>query len=201
MRYIEAVRQRFDTSGFPVFSIEDVRLLLKGKRISNDYLYLLLHNLVHNHEIKRITKGVYTFHSDAVVVGFAFAPFYYGLENALAIRNLSEQGTNYTIMTSRNVRTGVRNFEGRNYRIQKIKKEHMFGYELVKYGNFWIPVSDVEKTVIDMLYFNDYIREELWQAVLKILNTSRLRKYLKVYDQGFRKKVLEAIKIHRHKHA
>jgi hypothetical protein len=193
MKYIRYVRERFSKPDFPAFSISDLKLFLKSKHISNDYLHLMVHNLMYNKELKRITGGIYTFHNDAIVVGFAFKPFYYGLENALSMRGLSDQGANYTVMTSRNVRAGIRNFQGRNYRIQKIKKEFMFGYGLINYGNFWVPVSDVEKTVIDMIYFDDHIRKELWPSILSSLNLKGLKEYLKAYKPAFRDKVMENI--------
>lgn len=193
MKYISLVRQTFSGSGFPTFTMSDIRVLLGSKGCSYAYVRLMLHNLIRKGEITQLTRGVYTFHRDAVVVGFAFHPFYYGLENALSIRGLSGQGTNFIVMTTRNVRTGVRTFMGRNYVVNRIGGDQLFGYNLVQYGETWVPVSNVEKTVIDMVYFNDGIRDELWSGILGVLNMKRLREYLTRHKPEFRKRVLAMV--------
>lgn len=194
MKYISDLRKKFSGNDFPVFKVSDVKLLFESKGIENDYIYLMLHNLESKGEIKRITTGIYTFHDDVAVVGFAFYPFYYGLESALSIHGISEQGTNLVVMTPRNLRMGVRAFEGRNYRILRIKKEQMFGYSTLNYSNFWIQVSDVEKTLIDMIYFKDHIREEIMPKIIERIDRRKIDKYLKAYDKEFAAKVHEVIK-------
>jgi len=195
MKYIDYVRQKLSTDAFPVFSISDLRIALKDKGISNDYLYILIHTLLKKKEIIRITKGVYTFHDDAAVVGFAFKPFYYGLENALAIRGISGQGMNFTIITSRSVRVGNRNFNGRNYSISRIDKRLLFGYDLVKYSRFWLPVSDIEKSAIDMVYFRYVIRDELLDGIRENIDKKKLNKYLEYYKPDFKLRVLKALRM------
>jgi predicted transcriptional regulator of viral defense system len=190
MKSIAYVRERFSKDDFPVFCISDVKSALKGQGISEGYVRLMLHNLKERGEIKTITKGIYSFHDDIAIVGFAFQPFYYGLECALSIRGISEQGTNIVVMTPRNVRAGMRNFGGRNYRVQRLDKRMMFGFDLMKYGNFWVPVSDLEKTIIDMLYFRDYISEELWKELIARINLNKLKLYLTNYNIEFGKEVL-----------
>jgi predicted transcriptional regulator of viral defense system len=195
MKYIDFVRQTFNNRGFPVFTIRDLKIGLSERRISAGYLYTLVHELLRKKEITRITRGIYTFHNDVFVVGFAFEPFYYGLECALSMRGLSTQGTNPIVITTRNVRAGVRTFNGRNYRIQKINGNLLFGYELLKYGEFWVPVSDVEKTVIDLVYFGYGIRDELLNDIHKHINMKKLNEYLKKYDTRFKKKVFAELKV------
>lgn len=194
MRYISYLRGRFSKSDFPIFKLSDLKLAFSEKRIKDDYLYLMVHNLEKKGEIERITRGIYTFHDDVTVVGFAFQPFYYGFEDALSTRGISLQGTNPTVVTVRNVRQGRREFKGRNYIIRRIPANLLFGYEILKRGDFWIPVSDLEKTVLDMMYFDNYIRDELWPGILKALDMKRLNEYLKRYDKAFRAKMLNTIK-------
>ncbi len=193
MKHLSFVRERFSKKDFPIFTVQDVKTALSNKGISAGYVYLLFHNLVKRKEIIRITKAVYTFHKYDIVVGFAFYPFYYGFENALNMRGISEQGTNLIIITPKNVREGIRSFQGRNFRIKRIKNEFFFGYETMEYDGFKVPVSDLEKTIIDMFYFDDYIREELWPEILKNLDMKKLNLYLNRYDKKFRKRVLNEI--------
>ncbi len=190
MKYARYIKEHFSKPDFPVFRISDIKIQFQNAHISEGYIYLMLHNLVKRGEAIRITRSIYTLHKDSVVVGFAFAPFYYGLENALSIRGISNQGTNFIVVTPRNVRTGIRTFKGRNYRVQRIQKQHMFGYETIKYGEFWIQVSDVEKSLIDILYFQKGIRDELLNEIIPKINRNKLKNYLKRYGKSFSKRVM-----------
>ncbi len=179
----------FNNEQYPIFSINDIKLLMKSRGASIDYIHIMLHNLVKKQTIRRITRGIYTFHDDSVVTGFAFQPFYYGLESALWIHGISNQGANYTIITSRNMREGTRNFGGRNYNVKRISKNLLFGYNLMRYGKFWIPVSDPEKTVLDILYFHITIRDENFADIIRRLNKKRISEYLKKYNKRFIKRM------------
>jgi predicted transcriptional regulator of viral defense system len=193
MKYTARIRKEFSKSNKPVFSSSE----LSSFGIGPKYKKRLLHLMLARGEIKRITRGEYTFHNDLDAVGFAFRPFYYGLEDALSIMKISDQGTNPIVITLKNVRQGVRDFYGRNYVVKRIPKEFFFGYVLVRHGSFFIPVSDLEKTIIDMVYFKQYIRDELWPGILKEIDMKRLNGYLKKYAPGFRKNVLELVRSHR----
>ncbi len=190
MKYIKYLREHFNDPKSPVMTLQELKATLKFKGIKPAYLKRLINYLIKRREIIRITKGVYTFHDDITVAGFAFRPFYYGLENALTLRGLWEQGTNPMILTPRNVRTGIRKFGSGNYSIFRIKKQLFFGYDLIKYYDFWIPVSDYEKTLIDLVYFKRYIRKDVAYEIRKRINKKKLNHYLKTYPPDTRKEVL-----------
>ncbi len=193
MKYAKEFEKLFNSTKFPVFTIEDVMLAFKSSGMSYKYLRLMLYKYSKSGRIRRISSGVYTFHNHAIVVGFAFRPFYYGLESALGILGFSNQGVNNVVITTRKVRTGIRTFDGRNYRIARIKNRYFFGYKLMQYGNFWVPVSDIEKTLIDMVYFKIGIRDELMKDAFSKLDIRKLNRYLKVYNGGFRKRVIDLL--------
>ena len=195
MKYAKMFESTFKRVDYPVFTFRDAKLALERKGITGSYLRLMLHKHYASGRIKRITKGVYTFHDDAIVVGFAFQPFYYGLESALSILGVSTQASNNIVMTTRNVRAGIRSFQGRNYRIIRIESRLLFGFSTIKAGDFWAPVSDLEKTVIDMLYFKVPIREELYPELSKKLDKRKFEEYLKRFDKSFsasaKKKIMQ----------
>jgi predicted transcriptional regulator of viral defense system len=195
MKYAKEFEKIFGSQEYPVFNIKDIKLAFEKKAISYSYIRLMLSKYAKSKKIKRITRGTYTFHDDAIVTGFAFRPFYYGLESALNMLGFSMQGINNIIITTRNVRRGVRSFEGRNYRVQPIKKTYFFGYKLILYNGFWVPVSDLEKTVIDMLYFNIAIRPELHQKIVDNIDKKKLLEYLKRYNSNFKNKVIENLNL------
>ena len=195
MKYAKMFESTFKRVDYPVFTFRDAKLALEKKGITGSYLRLMLHKHYASGRIKRITKGVYTFHDDAIVVGFAFQPFYYGLESALSILGVSTQASNNIVMTTRNVRAGIRSFQGRNYRIIRIESRLLFGFSTIKVGDFWVPISDLEKTVIDMLYFKVPIREELYPEISKKLDKRKFEEYLKRFDKSFsasaKKKIMQ----------
>ena len=190
MKYMKEIERQFKSYRYPVFKSYELETFGVGKK----YKKRLIHLMLSNSRINRITKGVYTFHKDVDVVGFAFSPFYYGMEDALSIRGISEQGTNPIIVTTRNVRQGKRSFIGRNYIVRRIPEEHFFGYGMLKHGDFWVPVSDVEKTVIDLVYFDHHITEEHWSEIIKLLDSKKLNEYLQRYKIVFREKVHKMLK-------
>lgn len=194
MKYLSYVRENFGGPGFPVVEFSELRTALKPKGISDAYLKRMVNYLVGKGELKHITKGVYTFHDDITVVGFAFRPFYYGMENALTVMGLWEQGTNPIVVTPKKVKIGMRKFGSANYRIQRIRQELFFGYDLVKYYDFWIPVSDAEKTLLDLLYFRHYVRNDVLKSIVGNINAEKMDGYLARYPERFAASVSELLK-------
>lgn len=162
----------------PAFTARDVRLFFDSEGVSSAYRNLLLHKLVAGKRLFRISKGIYTFRQEAQVVGFAFQPFYYGLQDALSLRSLWEQETVPVVLTPRKVRSGIRSFEGSNYIVRRISRGMFFGFETIRYGDFWIPVSDAEKTLIDLVYFRQPIGKELAAELKRAVRKKVLRAYL-----------------------
>lgn len=189
MKYLAFVKENFDDPGFPVFRTRDLKAAPGLRGIKQNYLKRTINYLMHRHQIRRITRGTYTFHDDVSVAGFAFAPFYYGLENAMTLRKLWDLNTNPDVVTWRNVRTGARKSGGGNYSVHRISRRLFFGYDLVRYYDFWIPVSDCEKTLIDLAYFKHSIDEESLASFKKAIDRGRLDKYLKSYGGAARKAV------------
>ncbi len=188
-KYIDAIRENFNSNEFPVFTITDMRVFLNGKGISPRYLKLLINHLIKTKEIKRISKGAYTFHDDIALVGFAYKPFYYGMEDALSYRNVWTQATNPIVMTTRGIREGLRKFQGGNYIVKRVKVRLFFGFDFIRHYGMWIPVSDLEKTLIDLIYYRHGIRDDALELLMKGINKRKLNEYLSHYSKNFRKKV------------
>ena len=182
---------RKNLSKQPIFSTHDVKKLLPST--SKEYVYLLLHNLLQKKEMYRISSGIYSFHEEMIIVGFAYSPFYYGLQQALSIHGLWEQEVNPVVITPRKVRDGMRKFEGNNYFIRRVSRDMFFGYEMIKYSGFWVPVSDVEKTLIDMVYYRQYIGKELEKEFRKRVDSKKLCVYLKRVPKKYHPKIAKTI--------
>jgi predicted transcriptional regulator of viral defense system len=177
MKYQKIFKERFRE--YPTFTIKDASVLLESLGSTKAYVNTLIHNLIKSGEIKKITKGSYTFHDDVVVIGFGFSPFYYGLQDALSWHNIWEQEVNPVIITPRKVRSGVRAFLGRNYLIRRIERRMFFGFDSMRRDPFWIPVSNPEKTLIDFIYFKEDIPRAALDELLSIIRKDVLEEYLK----------------------
>jgi predicted transcriptional regulator of viral defense system len=191
MNYTKKAREHFEKKN--VFTIRDLKNFLP-KKINKNYHYLLIHNLLEKKEITRLTRGVYTFKKDAETIGFAFFPFYYGLQDALSIHGLWEQETNPVIITPRKVRTGIRNIMDSNVLVRKISRKMFFGFKPNKIGEYWVPVSDIEKTLIDLIYYKEPVSPETIKEINKRINKKKLKEYLKKTPEKTRKKINQVLK-------
>ena len=185
IKYIDKIREFFKES--PVVSINSLKKFINKK--NKDYIYLVINNLLKKREIKKITRGFYTIHEDPSLTVFCFKPAYLGLQDALSFHNLWEQETNPIIITVKKVRQGVRKVFENNIVIRRISSKYFFGFEYVKYGDFYFPYSDIEKTFIDLAYFRQNIDKEVLKNFKKRINKKKLKGYLKKYPKRFRKKV------------
>ncbi len=177
MKYMKEFRGHF--SSRPAFTAREADLFLRNRGSSSGYHKLVIHNMLSRKEIYRITKGNYTFHEDVQMVGFGFEPFYYGLEDALSLRNMWEQETNPVVITPHKVRIGLRQFQGRNFIVRRIDRRMFFGYSYIQYGDYYIPVSEAEKTFIDLIYFNVGLSGELITTILSKIDKKVLYGLLK----------------------
>ena len=77
----------------PAFSSSEARNFFSFRGGPKGYYKTVINNLIRSGKLHRITRGHYTFHEEAQFAGFAFMPFYYGLQDGLSLRNLWEQET------------------------------------------------------------------------------------------------------------
>ena len=176
MKYMKQFTEEFSRK--PAFVIDEVKSFLNRRNASDGYYKLLVQNLLKSNRIHKITRGAYSFYDEVQYAGFAFQPFYYGLEDALSLRGLWEQETNPVIVTPRKIRTGVRQFDSRNYIVRHIKRDMFFGYSLLLYDQFYIPVSDIEKTLIDLVYFGIRVPDEVISIMIRKLDRQTFNTYL-----------------------
>lgn len=172
----------------PVVTLQSVSTLV-GNR---EYAYVVMNHLLKRGEVKRITRGYYTIHDEPSLLVYCLKPAYIGLQDAMSFHNLWEQETSPIIITNRKVRSGIREVMGHNVLVRRISKMHLFGYEHHRYGDFLLPVSDVEKTFIDMVYFRE-MDKTIARKFKTMVDRKRLDKYLRKYSTNFRKKVLAPI--------
>ncbi|PIV69562.1 MAG: hypothetical protein COS07_00370 [Candidatus Aenigmarchaeota archaeon CG01_land_8_20_14_3_00_37_9] len=153
----------------PVANSRDIRLIVKN----DNYAHLIVRNMVKRGEIKKLKKGYYTIYEDPALSVLCFKPSYIGLQNALSIHDIWKQETNVVIVTSKEVRVGKREVFGQNVILHRIKPSLLFGFELVKFGEFYLPVSDLEKTLIDLFYFKEYLNADVLKNIISRMNKKK----------------------------
>ena len=159
------------------------------------YAYLFLNKMVKRGELFRLTRGWYSSQDDPTLAVFCFKPAYLGLQEALSIHNLWEQETNTMILTTQTVREGKRNVLGKSVMVVKRLPKHLFfGMEYKLYGGIYVPVSDIEKTFLDLVYFNQPLDDEIIKTVKRKSNDKKMREYLRHYDEETRKKAQKILK-------
>jgi len=192
MKYAHEFRERF--SQRRVFTARDVAIYFGGKKLSSQYRSVFLHNLEKKGEIRRIKRGVYTFSFEIACVGFAYSPFYYGLQDALSVHNLWEQEANPIVITPTKARQGLHLFDGNNYIVRRISRKIFFGFSQMKQGGQFVPVSDVEKTLIDFFYFREPLSKEVVLEMRRRIKGKILEKYLRKCPKRLREIVRNALK-------
>ena len=175
----------------PVFWARDIEKIVKNK----NYAHLLLHKLNNKGVVFRLTKGCYTAFPDPILSVLCFKPAYLGLQEALSLYNLWDQETIPVVLNVHKVRQGIRKILDNNIYLRYLPSKYFFGFELIRYGDFYLPVSDSEKTLIDFVWFKEHLSESALKQLKQKIKKEKLKKYLKKYPEEFQKKVKQMIKI------
>jgi len=181
IKYINDIRDFFKKN--IIVDINSLKRFIQKERRGEKYVHQIVHNMIEKREIKRITSGYYSIYDDPIISVFCFKPSYIGLQSALSIHDLWEQETIPVILTTRKIRQGVRDVAGSNIILHRISSRYFFGIEYKKEGDIHIPVSDLEKTFIDMLYFKQKIGSDLLKEFKKRMDKEKLKKYAKRYHK------------------
>ncbi len=188
MKYVKQFLRYFEQ--FPAFTTRDVKLFLRKNGASKGYYRVFMHNLVRSGRAFGIKKGAYTLYDDPMMGGFTFSPFYYGLETALTYHKLWDYVTPVTIVTTRRITGSKIELLGRNTTVRRIQRKLFFGYSMVGYGGgFYIPMADIEKTLIDSVYFHTRFSRDVYLKMAKRIDAAKLNSYLKQYSGIVKKQV------------
>jgi predicted transcriptional regulator of viral defense system len=187
IKYLREIEEFISKS--KVFTVKDIKRLILLKKANPDYAYLMLHNMAKRGNINRVINGYYSKYDDPMLITYCIKPSYIGLESALSIHGLWEQETNAVLLTPLRVRSGIRQVLGANIVVHSLNKKYFFGFDYVDYYEFKIPLSDIEKTFIDMIFYGHYMGDDLLKVFKKKLDRNKLEGYLKHYGNRFVNKV------------
>lgn len=188
--HLEKIENLFEKS--PVVDFKSIERIV-GVRKKSNYAKLLVFNLLKKGKIKKIGKGIYTRHNEISLAVFSFKPAYLGLQSALSCYGVWEQETIPVIITAKKTRRGIRKVMGANILVRNVSKKYFFGFELVREGSFYLPYSDLEKTFIDMVVFNQKMGDKVVNVIKRKIDKKKLNEYLKKYSPGLRRRVEERL--------
>lgn len=187
MKYAKQFLKYFEK--FPAFTVKDVKLFLEKNGADKNYYKIFLHNMIKSKRVFTIRRGHYTFYDDPMIAGFAFSPFYYGMETSLTHYKLWDYLTPISIITTNRIRKSDIELFGRNASVRKVQKDKFFGYSMVQYGDMYIPMADVEKTLIDSVYFHARFSKQVYIAMARKINRRKLDNYLEHYTEIIKSQV------------
>ncbi len=177
----------------PLFTAGDAKRYLTKMGSNAEYSRLLLHNLVKSGRLFRIKKGFFAFSRNEAAVGFAFRPFYYGMEYALTIRRIWTQQSNPVIITTSKANPGVRDVLNSKVVIRRINSNAFFGFESVNYSGMFVPVSLPEKILLDFIYYGTEIDVSTCKAILISCNRKMLKDFASRMGKKCRSRVTELL--------
>lgn len=180
MKYAKQFLEYFQN--FPSFTVRDARIFFQKKGADGQYYKIFMHNLIKSGKAFTVARGAYTLHDDPMAAGFAFSPFYYGMETALTYYKLWDYVTPISIITTRRVRRGSITLLGRNASIRRIKKDKFFGYSMVQEDGIYVPMADIEKTMIDSVYFHSRFSKDVYVSMAKRIDRVKMKGYLRHYS-------------------
>jgi predicted transcriptional regulator of viral defense system len=157
MQYLDLKTQLKD---FPVFSIKDI------EKVDLSFHKQRLSEWQKKGYVKKICKGFYIFSDLEIneqalftIANRVYEPSYISLEMALSIYGLIPEAvysiTSVTSQKTRTLKTPVGNFIYRH-----TMPELLFGYQLREHNGHHYQIAEIEKAILDYLYFNVKMNDE-----------------------------------------
>lgn len=187
MKYLKEFLEKFAL--MEAFSTRDVKIFLKSRGASENYVSVFLNNLVKQGKIAQIAHGKYAFFAQIDAVEKVIFPSYHGLQDALSLLGLWGQQTIPIIITPLRIRIGERQIASGKVLVKRINRKMFFGYETIIQGDFWLTVSGPEKTLIDFAYYGEPLDKQVLGKLKKKIDKKKLAIYLKEVSPRTRKKV------------
>ncbi|MFA5747356.1 MAG: hypothetical protein WC926_04800 [Candidatus Paceibacterota bacterium] len=157
MQYLELKTQLKDFIAFSIKDIEKVDLSFHKQRLSE---------WQRKGYVKKIRQGFYIFSDLEIneqtlftIANRIHGPSYISLEMALSLYGLIPEAvygiTSVTSQKTKTLKTPVGDFIYRH-----IRPKLLFGYELRENNGHYCQIAEIEKAVLDYLYFNPKIKDE-----------------------------------------
>ena len=172
---IYEIKSKLERQEKAVFSINEIsRLIGKPKNIAAVYA----NRMQKKGLLFRIEKNRLSVSDDIFIVASQLGfPSYLGLSTALYLNNVLPQIIDRIYIISPKQKRQMMIFDTDIIFI-KFKPDMMFGYKKIRKGNSFVFVSDLEKTIIDILISRRYFNLGSVIQALKKADTEKLACYL-----------------------
>ena len=182
----------------PLFSFADISQIVSGK----EYGKKLLKKWVLSKEVQKIKRNAYTFHNDPFLIStFLNKPSYISSVSALSYYRLITQIPKDIVCFTPQKNASLKFIS----EIRFIHTNYFFGFDMLEYMNFKIPIATPEKAMIDSI---GIVPISLFEEAIRSVNINKMLEYLKkikkssllkrvgylLEKQGF--KVFDEIKYH-----
>jgi hypothetical protein len=152
--------------------------------MGKSYAKIFIHKLKRKGKIVELIKGWYSFKKSPYLIVIPLGEAYIGLGTAAFIHGVWDQIPNVDVLTTRaptKVKVGERIVAGRKVIIRSINRKMYFGHEAkyLKDAEERIRISDPEKTLIDLIYYNYPFLDEILPELKCIVKKKKLLNYLK----------------------
>ncbi len=143
------------------WSVFDLRTLSKYGATPT-YAKTIVKRWMKTRKIIRITKGLYTFHEDPMIIASHItSPSYLGLWSALRFHEITTQLPQQLFVLVSKYRKSI---EFKSTEIRFVQTKFLWGYQKYNFRGFEIFVSNIEKTIVDGLYLHLLPLEQIWSA-------------------------------------
>ena len=176
---------------FTIFSINDI------KKIEPSFHRRRLNNWQDKGYIKKVIRGYYIFSDLPIdenvlfeIANKIYSPSYISLEKALSYYHLIPESV-YEITSVSTKLTQILKTSIASCSYKSIKPDFYFGYKIVNYEQKSFLIAEVEKVILDYLYFNARLTTEDDFAGMRIdtdsfkeqVNEQKLISYLEAFEQ------------------
>jgi len=184
-----------EKNGVSIFSLRDIENIFPNANVGT--IKNNLTNWLKKGYINRLKRGLYECvypHPESDIPDFyianrLYSPSYVSLETALSLYNIipgiAAQVTSVTTKPTRE----FRNMHG-VFIYRSCKKGAFTGYKIVSYEGYKVLIADMEKALVDFLYFKlrhgmpiDFDEERFDEDVLKGINFGKAMKYAKLFNR------------------
>lgn len=190
-----------------VFSLEDIYL------VDPNFRQATLYDWEDQGKVRKIRNKFYIFADFTpqnldyyLIANRIYSPSYISLELALNHYGIIPEGVmQYTSVTTN--RTNAYETDFGQFTYKSIKGDLFWGYKVIEDGDIGLKIADLEKAILDTIYFNNNITEvadfeELRynkQVLKEDLDIAKLQKYLLIYKNNRLIKIVDILLHYIHK--
>lgn len=190
-----------------VFSLEDIYL------VDPNFRQATLYDWEDQGKVRKIRNKFYIFADFTpqnldyyLIANRIYSPSYISLELALNHYGIIPEGVmQYTSVTTN--RTNAYETDFGQFTYKSIKGDLFWGYKVIEDGDIGLKIADLEKAILDTIYFNNNITEvadfeELRynkQVLKEELDIAKLQKYLLIYKNNRLIKIVDILLHYIHK--